>query len=276
MTCRLGQTENAASTESTVIHVSMKSQGDKKRSGSNRQRNIRKKKPFSNKQQGSQKRRKLIINFDPEARRDYLQGFSERKRQRRAYGLAMQQVKDRKSKISERKETRQAELERIEQAESQKEELLFEKHGQVEGHNDIETRDTEASTITTTYQDVQTQSQFGGQVIVTTTTLPPSDVESNADEDSPGEKVSVDAQQQYCGSVKKYLQKFKGNMPSKKKHAAKHKGRHGAATMKGMGGSADLKLAQKALSKSKAKSIKNDRKGGRGSSSSHGGKRGKR
>ncbi len=59
----------------------------------------------------------------------------------------MQQVKDRKSKISERKETRQAELERIEQAESQKEELLFEKHGQVEGHNDIETRDTEASTI---------------------------------------------------------------------------------------------------------------------------------
>jgi hypothetical protein len=187
----------------------------------------------------------------------------------------MQQVNDRTSKISERKEKRQTEMERIEQAEAQKEELLLEKHGQVEGHNDIETRATEASTITTTYQDVQTQSQFGGQVIVTTTTLPTSDVESSEDEDSPGEKVSVDAQQQYCGSVKKYLQKFKGNMPSKKP-AAKHKGRHGAATMKGMGGSANLKLAQKALSKSKAKSIKNDRKGERGSSSGHGGKRGKR
>ena len=96
------------------------------------------------------------------------------------------------------------------------------------------------------------------------------------DEDSPGEKVSVDAQQRYCGNVKKYLQKFKGNMPSKKKHVTKHKGRHGAASMQGMGGSADLKLAQKALSKGKAKSIKNDRKGGRSSSSSHGGKRGKR
>ena len=70
------------------------------------------------------KRGKQEIVFDPEARKAYLRGFSERKRQRRAFGLAMQKVKDRKAKIEQRKQEKKDELERVEEAERQKDELL--------------------------------------------------------------------------------------------------------------------------------------------------------
>ena len=208
--------------------------------------------------------RKREVIFDPDARRQYLQGFSERKRQRRAYGLAMQKVKDRKSKIQEKRETKQADLERIEQAEIQKKELLREKHGVVEDELDGQAQEERTpETTTTTYQDVQTQSQFGGQVIVTTTTMPPSGAES---EDESPEKVSVDSQQRYAGNVNRFLGALKVKMPAKKRRDSgghcKHKGRHGAASMKGMGGAANLKVAQKALSKTLAKNA--DSKKGRG------------
>ena len=70
------------------------------------------------------KRGKKEIVFDPEARKAYLRGFSDRKRQRRAFGLAMQKVKDRKAKIDQRKQDKKDELERVEEAERQKEELM--------------------------------------------------------------------------------------------------------------------------------------------------------
>ena len=44
-----------------------------------------------------------IITFDSDKRHDYLTGFSSRKKERRAFGLAMQKVKDRQSKLEERK-----------------------------------------------------------------------------------------------------------------------------------------------------------------------------
>ena len=63
------------------------------------------------------------IVFDPEARKEYLTGFSARKQQRRAFGLAMQKVKDRKAKLEQRKDLREAALERVEEAERLKKQV---------------------------------------------------------------------------------------------------------------------------------------------------------
>lgn len=201
---------------------------------------------------------KREITFDPEARKQYLRGFSERKKQRRAYGLAMQKIKDRKAKLQDRREAKQVELERIEQAEEQKKELLSLSHGVEETEEDA-TALNQSNTTTTTYHDVATQSQFGGQVIVTTTTEPPSDESDDYEGDLPAaKKPSIDLRQRYAGNVNKFMNQLKGNLPGKKKRDTgsqiKHKGKHGAATMKGMGGSSNLKLAQKALLKMQAKS----------------------
>jgi hypothetical protein len=67
-------------------------------------------------------------------------------------------------------------------------------------------------------------------------------------------KQSVDAEQKYAGNVEKYMDALKKKMPSKKKDTQnrKRKGKNGAADMPGMGGSANLKIAQKMLTKSKA------------------------
>ena len=69
---------------------------------------------------------KKEVVFDPEARRDHLRGFSDRKRQRRAFGLAMQKVKDRKGKIEQRAAEKKDEIQKIEVLERQKDELLEE------------------------------------------------------------------------------------------------------------------------------------------------------
>lgn len=53
-------------------------------------------------------KRGLSLVFDPEARREYLTGFSKRKTERRKFGLAMQKVKDRKARLLEREEIRKA------------------------------------------------------------------------------------------------------------------------------------------------------------------------
>ncbi|EKU20538.1 rrna processing protein rrp17, partial [Nannochloropsis gaditana CCMP526] len=57
---------------------------------------------------GYKKNGKLALVFDPEARREYLTGFSKRKKERRTFGLAMQQVKNRKARLMEREELRKA------------------------------------------------------------------------------------------------------------------------------------------------------------------------
>jgi Nucleolar protein 12 (25kDa) len=65
-------------------------------------------------------RRVKEIVFDPESRKQYLCGFSERKKQRRAFGLAMQKVKDRKARIEQRAEIKQSLEEQIKEAEERK------------------------------------------------------------------------------------------------------------------------------------------------------------
>lgn len=205
------------------------------------------------------------IVFDPDARSAYLKGFSERKRQRRVFGLAMQKVKDRKARLEERAEVRAAMKEQVEEAEKQKEELMEAYTAAAEseslGQNFTEASATTAKASTLpednvldrveTYQDVQTQSQWGGQVIVTTSTHIPGDEDDEEEEKKMATAKKKDVEQEYAGNVEKFMNKLKGNMPGKKKgtHSFR-KGKHGAAGMKGMAGAADLKVAQKFLKRS--------------------------
>lgn len=225
------------------------------------------------------------IVFDPEARTEYLQGFSTRKKERRAYGLAMQKVKDRKAKLESRGEIRTAMREQVEEAEKQKALMMAavldenasllgvpdfgkprkrEEVVEDDGDDDDDkssTQEEKAIATVQMYKDDQSQTQWGGDVIVTTSTAFPND--SDGDDDAkkktntPSFKTSVDESQKYAGNVEKFLSKVKGKMPAKKKaeHArnVKQKGIHGASNMKGMAGSGDLKDAKNILAKSQAK-----------------------
>lgn len=217
---------------------------------------------------------KREIVFDPEARRNHLRGFSERKRQRRAFGLAMQRVKDRNEKLEQRKKEKQDILEQVEEAERNKEALLRVTRGEDDSEpndNDSDSDSDEADSSamkdaleksagheTKTYDDEQTEQKWGGQVVVTTSEI---QLDGDSDEEEREErnrkKKNVDVQQKYAGNVERFMNELKGNMPGKKRDGragpAKRKGKNGAADMKGMGGAANLKLAQKALAKSQAK-----------------------
>ena len=249
------------------------------------------KKPFYTK-----KNQKREVVFDPEARKAYLRGFSERKRQRRAYGLAMQKVKDRKEKIEQRSENKKDVEERVREAEQQKEtamELMMEheekmskknskknsnddsdnesnsSYGEGSSSDDDEKKTKILNEIT--YDDKKTAKQWGGRVTVVTSEVALDEDEESDDDgdndsmdfddddgDSKHVKKSVDAAQKYAGNVEKFMSQLKGNMPSKKKRKDMHsntkrKGKHGAADTVGMGGAANLKTAQKMLSRVQAK-----------------------
>ena len=111
----------------------------------------------------------------------------------------------------------------------------------------------------TKFTDQITQSQFGGQVIVTTTYHMSSDSETEENEASKKGSRTVDKEQLYAGSVQKYMAKMKGQLPSKRgknrerNNVCGKKGKHGAQDMKGMGSAQDLKLAKKTLSKARDK-----------------------
>lgn len=236
-------------------------------------------------------RRKTEIVFDPDARKEYLQGFSERKRQRRAYGLAMQKVKDRKAKLENRKDLKEAERQQIEEAEKHKAQVQsvawLEQHPDQATSSDEDEDDTTAADDTkkgkqkktkskeqqknqgesqhptdawtkmTRFQDEQTKAQWGGDVIVTTSAaLPDSDEELEvARKKKKRKRNTVDDQQQYAGDVQRFLTEITAKMPGKRKtqRNTRHKGKHGAAGMKGVGTTTDLKIAQKALARSQTK-----------------------
>ena len=178
----------------------------------------------------SAKGRLKELVFDAEARREHLRGFSDRKRQRRAYGLAMQKIKDRNGKLEARRDRSKALAEQVENAEQQKEQLLDEILEQQNDGDDVSVGSKETSIskraafsqpTVTEYSDglTQDQDQWGGHVIVTTSTKIPDD--DNGDHGEPTEKrrktQSVDSAQEYAGKVEKYLDELKGNMPTKKK-----------------------------------------------------------
>jgi hypothetical protein len=250
----------------------------KRKSGGGKAQN----KPKDGKESFGKRGKGAPIVFDPDARKEYLQGFSERKKERRAYGLAMQKVKDRKAKLENRAEMKLAQKEQVEEAEKHKEELMaavhqdtpeiygipvFDKVSKAKdndgGGNDkpVPRQDDEPIEKVHLYQDEQTQSHWGGEVIVNISTHFPDESEDEANDTEERKmqrqaiKKTVDAQQQYAGNVEKFLSKVKQNMPSKKKKArmGKQKGNHGAAGMKGMAGSGDLKVAQSVLAKSQVR-----------------------
>ncbi len=214
---------------------------------------------------------KREVVFDAEARREHLRGFSERKRQRRAFGLAMQKVKDRKAKIEQRASEKKDVLERVEEAEKQKEQWMEEaarSNGDI-GESDDDGNESETETQpqqkpediidTKVYDDQKTETAWGGQVMVTTSVVA-------LDDDSEDEELeayntrrqkSVDTAQKQAGNVQKFMDELKGNMPGKKSsgHRAKRKGKDGASDMKGVGGSGNLKIASKLLNKSKDRSL---------------------
>lgn len=260
-----------------------------------------KNKPQGKKSQGKQKRqtatqhnfhgrRKVEITFNPADRLNYLTGFSSRKQERRAFGLAMQKVKDREARLEENKEAREAQLEKIEEIERNKKALRgVDNEG---GYNDDEFDINDNSADgkmparplhqhnekeLKTFQDEHTTNQFGGLVSVTTTFGIPSDDE---DDNSINSKRvfyarkqhgagHVDEAQKRAGDVHKYITEVKGTMNQSKKGTSKQggkKGQHGASTMKGMGNAKTLNMAKKTLSKFQAKGAKGaeNERGGKG------------
>mmetsp|Transcript_12170 Transcript_12170/g.19969 ORF Transcript_12170/g.19969 Transcript_12170/m.19969 type:complete len:267 (+) Transcript_12170:72-872(+) len=233
--------------------------------------------------------KKVEVSFNASDRLDYLTGFSKRKKERRAFGLAMQKVKDREAKVEERKERREAQIEKIEDIERNKKALRKGLEGGNDDDDDGEQDDNDDGSANeernegqqqqqeSTFQDEHTTTQFGGLVSVTTTFGIPSDDE---DDDSvefykraKHGKDHVDTEQKRAADVNTFMEKVKSNMP--KKNSGKRggkKGQHGASTMSGMGHSATLKMAQKTLKKFNAK---NGRRGG-GGDERGGGKGGKK
>ena len=60
---------------------------------------------------------KSFVDFDPDKRKDYLTGFSKRKKERRVFGLAMGELKKRKDHLEARKERAEAKAEETEKRE---------------------------------------------------------------------------------------------------------------------------------------------------------------
>lgn len=226
---------------------------------------------------------KREVVFDPEARKAHLRGFSERKRQRRAFGLAMQKVKDRKAKIEQRASEKKDELQRVEEAEQQKEQWMEEvarmnndglnyfgdggkeESGEKENNDNNNDENTkhrqQKSEDVKVYDDQRTDTTWGGRVTVTTLALEMDDESDDDDFTANNPKCSktIDTAQKFAGNVQRYMDELKGNMPAKKNRdngqRVKRKGKNGAAEMKGVGGSGNLKIASKLLHRSKDKNL---------------------
>lgn len=246
----------------------------------------------------SNRHKKVEVSFNASDRLDYLTGFSKRKKERRAFGLAMQKVKDREAKVEERKERREAQMEKIEDIERNKKALRKGNNHDVEEEDDDDVSDDDDNddgSVTkegqhheqqqqqrelSTFQDEHTTTQFGGLVSVTTTFGIPSDDEDDDDsidfyKRATHGKDHVDTEQKRAADVNTFMAQVKSKMP--KKNSGKRggkKGQHGASTMSGMGNAATLKMAQKTLKKFSAK--KGKRGGGGGDERGGGGKGGKK
>eukprot|EP00586_Coscinodiscus_wailesii_P018038 CAMPEP_0172517436 /NCGR_PEP_ID=MMETSP1066-20121228/284995_1 /TAXON_ID=671091 /ORGANISM="Coscinodiscus wailesii, Strain CCMP2513" /LENGTH=239 /DNA_ID=CAMNT_0013299435 /DNA_START=119 /DNA_END=834 /DNA_ORIENTATION=- len=209
------------------------------------------------------RKQKLEIKFDPEARKEYLTGFSKRKRERRLFGLAMQKVKDRKAKVDERKELKKAFEEQAQDIERNKRDMeeAQRRYDDDDGAREDDQKEEEeegndGNAVTTTasrhddkprtmVEHYRTDVQFGGSVTVTTTFGLP-DAESDEERDlaalqSRKKDGGVDDEQRYAGSAARFMKELKANMPAKAKKgkgkgsSAKGRsgGQHGAAGMKG-------------------------------------------
>lgn len=234
------------------------------------------------------------IEFDATARYQHLTGFSERKRARRTFGLAQQKMKDRKAKLEHRAAIRTAERDFITEAEQRKQQhyddqVLQQQQSQhgallvnlVRDDDDDDDRSvsskkvaeqsTNHETVQILFDGTETEQQWGGHVVVTTSTHIPGDSDNEDDGDNNLEKkdhqrydknnTNHDTEQVNAGKIERYIKTIQGHLPKSKKRTTvasnnssnnnkRTKGQHGAANMKGVGNAADFKVAQQMLSRS--------------------------
>ena len=253
-------------------------------------------------------RRKLEIKFDPEKRKEYLTGFHKRKVERRTFGLAMQQLKNRQDKLNERKERREAERQKMEEMELHKkiqrgeddeddenddedryefnrereqndESSVINTHKHVDGDfpaKQSQKNDTEHTIVTySTNNESSINSQFFGNemsdVVVTTQYGLPDDDDSDDEDTRVESKNGIDKEQRWAGNVKHFMDELKGNLPGKKsaqKNQTKGK-------RKGKHGAGDMKGMGGAKNVKAAKKLlsRAETKSGKGKVSSRGGGR---
>lgn len=126
------------------------------------------------------KKPRVEVVFDPDARKDYLTGFHKRKQARRRFGLAMQEIKDRKERLEDRKERREAMKERREELGVK--ENLEEFDIKAKAREQAKARANEL--VSVDFEDTHTQAMFGDTVTVTTVVgIPDSDDEDAAEVD---------------------------------------------------------------------------------------------
>lgn len=258
----------------------------KSESRKSKNKNNKKKQKVVGSSGGRLPKRVSEIVFDAEAREKYLKGFSERKKQRRVFGLAMQKVKDRKYKLEQRAEMKKAVEEQIVEAERRKN--IFAdgtNHNELDDDTssvqstDLDLKESSSSksqidqvvaeTEIAVYEDEQTQSKWGGEVIVTTKTNFSDDDEEDEFKVEHSQTSRIkrhtqsnnDTEQEYSGKVERYIRELKGKMPSSTKtkqnqhlnQPRKQRGKHGATAMQGIGGDGNFKLAKKILSRTQTK-----------------------
>ena len=183
------------------------------------------------------------IVFDAAARRAHLCGFAQRKAERRRYGHAQQHVKDRQAKLERRAERRQAQQEQIALAEAQRGAAL------------LALPSNQAASVETQvlWDGVETQQQWGGAVVVVTSTHIPGDSDDEASAHPPKQQPhqNTDTEQLYAGKVEKYLKRATATTTKQKAKTQFRRGQHGATHM--FKSAADLKVAQKMLQRSSQK-----------------------
>jgi len=182
---------------------------------------------------GYNKRGKLSLVFDPEARREYLTGFSKRKTERRKFGLAMQKVKDRKARLLEREEIRKAKQDAWDELPASVKESDALACGKKGGRGGEEGEEEVVEEVV--YDDQYTTATFGESVMVTTFLGIPSTGGEEGEEEEGGKEVlamvrgerkgnGVDREQLHAGSVARFKRMLTGKMPAKTKRKGGREG----------------------------------------------------
>mmetsp|Transcript_6937 Transcript_6937/g.9011 ORF Transcript_6937/g.9011 Transcript_6937/m.9011 type:complete len:217 (+) Transcript_6937:159-809(+) len=177
-------------------------------------------------------RAKLIVNFDKEARKEYLLGFSKRKKQRREKAIEDLKARVKAEKKQALEEQREAFMSSRKKASEEDDEEVEESNDDAEARNlvsEISEVSSKATTVTEEIKDEFSKQAFGNSTVkITTTTLGLSEDEESETEEMARQlrgwgkfngKKNVKTQ---MGKAEKTLrrlqeQKKKGNKSKKKK-----------------------------------------------------------
>ncbi|GMH67451.1 hypothetical protein TrST_g2077 [Triparma strigata] len=243
------------------------------------------KKPSNNKPDKKKQKTALSYNdtrkikeiaFDADSRLDYVKGASNRKKDRRAFGLAMQKMKDRKQRLLERKEDREESQKELERKEEMleldgKELLPVVKRGRVEEDDANEvSNDKAGETQTMKFDGESTKTLYGGSVSVSISYGFSGLGGDDSDDDEAwlkernAGKEKIDSEQRKNGNVQLLKEGILKNLPSKRKKTNNSKGYtgrgvHGAQKKIGRG----IEDAKKVLGKFGGLGRKEKVKGGK-------------